>query len=121
MRAIMVESGASDVELARAWAGGDERSYETIVARYAPLVYARCRRSLGAADADDATQAVFLVLARRRAQAAASPALVAWLMRVAANVVRNARRDQHRRRRAEGAIPIPSPVAEETAMAGWTG
>ncbi len=91
----------SDAELSRGWAQGDQQSYDGIVARYAPLVHARCRRALSASDADDATQAVFLVLARRGERAAASPALVAWLLRVTENVVRNAVRARARRSRAE--------------------
>ena len=82
------DSAASDTRLAEAWERGDEHGYDALVARYAPVVYARCRRALGTVDADDATQAVFLVLARKRAQAAASPALAAWLLTVTDNVLR---------------------------------
>jgi RNA polymerase sigma factor (sigma-70 family) len=110
--------GADDASLAKAWEGGDERGYDALVTRYAPMVYARCRRALGAVDADDATQAVFLVLARKRDQAIASPALAAWLLRVAENVVCNARRDRARRRRAEHALPLTNATAEETDMDG---
>lgn len=108
----------TDTDLAQAWAAGDERAYDAIVARFAPLVFSRCRRALGAADADDATQAVFLVLARKRDQAAACPALAAWLMTVAGNVVRNAWRDRQRRRNAETSVPPPEPSAEEPTMQG---
>ncbi len=90
-----------DAHLSSRWEPGDERSFERIVERYAPLVHARCRRALPGSDADDAVQAVFLVLARRREQAAASPTLAAWLLRVTENVVRNALRDRSRRTRAE--------------------
>lgn len=102
----------TDTDLAQAWTAGDERGYEQIVTRYAPMVYHRCRRSLGDTDADDATQAVFLTLARKRDQAAASPVLGAWLMTVADNVVRNAWRDSERRRRAEHAQP-PAPTSTD--------
>ena len=106
----------TDVHLARAWAAGDEQAYEAIVDRYAGMVFSRCRRSLGETDADDATQAVFLVLAQKREQAAASPVLAAWLMTVAGNVVCNARRDRHRRRQAEQSAPPPAPPATESPM-----
>lgn len=101
-----------DQALLGAWERGDERGFTDLVVRYFPLIYARCRRALGAGDADDATQAVFLVLARKRAQAAASPVLAAWLLTVAENVIRNARRDLARRRRAESAAPLPEPTDE---------
>ena len=101
----------SDAELAQAWAAGDERAFEQIVVRHTPRVFNRCRLALGVADADDATQAVFLVLARRREQAASSPLLVAWLMTVANQVVRNAWRNRQRRRNAEA-----SPLLASSAL-----
>ena len=79
----------------------DEPTFERIVAHYAPLVRARCQRDLPGGDAQDATQAVFWVLAQRAEQAAASPVLISWLMRVTENVIRNALRDRRRRTRAE--------------------
>ncbi len=98
----------------QAWEKGEDRGFTDVVARYLPLIYARCRRALGAGDADDATQAVFLVLARKRAQAVASPVLAAWLLKVAENVIRNARRDLARRRRAESSAPQPHTTEEAT-------
>ena len=106
----------SDVDLAATWRAGDERAYEAIVARYAPLVYHRCRRALGQNDADDATQAVFIVLARRKEQATASPLLAAWLMTVANHVIRTAQRDRQRRRRAEGLVPPPMPPPDAETL-----
>ncbi|MEK7411792.1 MAG: sigma-70 family RNA polymerase sigma factor [Planctomycetota bacterium] len=110
----------TDADLAKAWALGDERAYDALVARHAPVVFSYCRRTLGEADADDATQAVFLVLARKRDQAAASPAFIAWLMTVALNVVRNAWRERQRRRDAESSVPPPPPPpsSEESNMQG---
>jgi RNA polymerase sigma factor (sigma-70 family) len=109
-------NGPTDAALVQTWAAGDERGYEQIVTRYAPLVFGRCRRALGAVDADDATQAVFLVLAKKRDQAAASPVLAAWLLTVADFVIRNAQRDRQRRRRAEHALPPPPPATDSHAM-----
>lgn len=111
----MHDAGPSDRDLAHRWAAGDEQGYEQLVTRFAPMVHARCRRALGASDADDATQAVFLVLADKRAQAVASPALAAWLFTVADYVVLNALRDRKRRRQAEHSMP-PRHDAEETTM-----
>ena len=110
-----VEHDPSDRDLANRWAAGDEQGYEQLVTRFAPMVHARCQRALGASDADDATQAVFLVLADKRAQAMASPALAAWLFTVADYVVLNALRDRKRRQHAEHSMPLRHE-AEETAM-----
>ncbi len=96
-------AGSADTALCHAWSRGDEDALARIVERHGALVHARCRRALPPSDADDAAQAVFLVLARRGDQAAQSPVLAAWLLRVADNVVRNALRDQRRRRNAERA------------------
>lgn len=110
-------TGTDDATLAQAWAAGDEGGYTALVNRYASLVYGRCRRALGVADADDATQAVFLVLARKRSQAAASPALAAWLMTVADFVIRNARRDRGRLRHVAASERLADLPAPEPAMA----
>ena len=115
----MIASSPLEMELGQAWAKGDRSAYATIVERYAPMVHARCARSLPAADADDATQAVFLVLLRRAPQAATSPALAAWLLRVADNVVRNAHRDRRRRLKRFGPMdqePDDQSPPEDSAM-----
>jgi RNA polymerase sigma factor (sigma-70 family) len=115
---------SADTALCDAWSRGDEDALARIVERHGALVHARCRRALPPSDADDAAQAVFLVLARRGSQAARSPVLAAWLLRVADNVVRNALRDQRRRRSAEraaaqrasgedAAMPTMEPVDRE--------
>jgi RNA polymerase sigma factor (sigma-70 family) len=111
----MDQAEPTDAALVQTWAAGDERGFDALVRRYAPMVFARCRRSLDGADADDATQAVFLVLARRRDQAAASPAIAAWLLVTADLVTRRALRDRRRRQTAERSAPIP-PMPQEPAM-----
>ena len=60
-----------DVTLSHAWQQGDPEAFEAIVERYGPMIAADVA-FVPPADADDATQAVFLVLLRRAPQAAAS-------------------------------------------------
>ena len=99
---------AEDHALLVAWGAGDEDAFRRLVERHAPLVRAKCRRQLGDADAEDATQAVFVLLSRKPDAARRAPTLAAWLLTTAGFVVANARRAQRRRQRAERA-----------AVAGW--
>jgi RNA polymerase sigma factor (sigma-70 family) len=90
-----------DQQLLQAFAAGDRIAFDSLVARHQGLVLTACRRQLPAADAEDAAQAVFLILARKPAAAGRSPSLEAWLLRTAQHVVATAHRSRARRRRAE--------------------
>jgi RNA polymerase sigma factor (sigma-70 family) len=93
----------------------DEDAFATLVARHAPMVLAVCRRALrDRQDAEDATQAVFLVLARKAATLRRPNALAAWLHGVARHAALKSRRSNERRRvqearRARVAVPPPPP------------
>jgi RNA polymerase sigma factor (sigma-70 family) len=98
-------AGASDPDpigdadlVARFTVRRDEAAFAEIVQRHGPLVWAICRSSLNAADADDAFQATFLVLARK-AKAIRKPAsLACWLSGVARRTVHSVRGRTGRRR-----------------------
>ena len=106
----------SDHALLAAFIGGDRGSFDELAVRHQGLVQAACRRQLSAADADDAAQAVFLILARKPAQAARCPSVEAWLLRTARNVSLTAVRARGRRARAEQEsivhAPPPAPVED---------
>src|SRR5215213_8203856 len=96
-----------DADLLRRYARDrDADAFAELVARHGPVVLGVCRRALGqTADAEDAFQATFLVLARN-ASAVRDPArLPGWLHRVA---LRAARRARSRRRPA-----LPLEVAAD--------
>src|SRR5262245_35096419 len=102
----------SDRELLdRLVAGTDEVAFEVIVCRHGPMVFDVCRKMLAnAADAEDAFQATFLVLARKAASICNTSSLASWLHGVAYRVACRARTDFARRKRheARGAARGPS-------------
>src|SRR5436190_19282253 len=109
----------ADGDLVRAYADRrDEAAFRQIVARHGPMVLRVCRQVGDAAAADDAFQAVFLVLARRAGAIRRPDALAAWLHGVAVRVCGKARTAAARRRAAEARVPprtAADPAAELTA------
>ena len=81
----------------------DEAAFAALVAHHGPMVLATCRRILpNSADADDAFQATFLVLARRASSIADPDRLAPWLHGVARRVALRARSLAARRQAIEG-------------------
>jgi RNA polymerase sigma factor (sigma-70 family) len=99
-------AGLSDLQLLeRITARGepaDEAAFAAIVARHGPMVLGVCRQLLGDHhDAEDAFQAVFLVLARQARSIRDPDALGAWLHGAALRTARKARARLARRRQTE--------------------
>jgi RNA polymerase sigma factor (sigma-70 family) len=107
---------------------GAEAAFAAVVARHGPMVLGICRHWLGDASADDAFQAVFLVLARRAGSIRQPELLSAWLHGVAVRIARKAHAQSARGRQragqevtmydaeAAGREPIAEPMrAEEVA------
>ena len=96
----------SDGQLLDRFRTGDERSAEAVFAelvrRHGPMVMRVCRDALGDVhEAEDASQAVFLVLARRAGSVARRESVASWLYGVARRIAWRARRDETRRRKHE--------------------
>lgn len=76
-------------------------AFAQLVSRYAPLVYAGTRRQVPAAQADDVTQAVFILLADKARQLRGRGTLAGWLLKATHFVAREALRRERRLKRRE--------------------
>src|SRR5438552_685928 len=79
---------------------GSQSAFRQLVARHIDLVYATCRRIVRDAHlAEDATQAVFVILAKKARTLRRNTSLVGWLHNTARYVSCNALRVAANRRR----------------------
>jgi RNA polymerase sigma factor (sigma-70 family) len=103
--------------LARFVANGDQAAFAALAARHAGMVLGVCRRALPRpADAEDACQAVFLLLAQKAARVRWRSSVAGWLYTTARRVARNARLSAERRTRREARAAVPEAVAPVDAM-----
>ena len=115
-------AGLTDRQLIEEFAtGGDDRAeaaFAALVARHGPMVLGVCRQLLrDRQHAEDAFQAVFLVLARK-ARSLREPELLGnWLYGVALRTVRKARGRVARLRQTEEAAAVGRPEALSAAQA----
>jgi RNA polymerase sigma factor (sigma-70 family) len=83
------------------------------------MVLGVCRRALpSVADAEDACQAVFLLLAQKAARVRWRSSVAGWLYTAARRVARNARVSAKRRARREARAAVPEAVAPVDTMTG---
>jgi RNA polymerase sigma factor (sigma-70 family) len=110
-------AGTADAELLRRFTGGAgadaEAAFAVLVRRHGPAVFRVCRAALhDRQDAEDALQAVFLVLATKARALAPRTALGPWLWEVARRVSAHARAAAARRQAHERRAAAPRAEAQ---------
>jgi RNA polymerase sigma factor (sigma-70 family) len=113
-------AGLSDRDLlARFVADGDQAAFAAVAVRHTGLVLGVCRRALPRSiDAEDACQAVFLLLAEKAGRIRWQGSVAGWLYTVARRVARNARVAAERRARRESRAAVPESVSPTDTMTG---
>lgn len=112
-----LDASASDDELLRKFVvERDDRAFAVLVGRHSGMVMGVCKRVLGLEhDAEDAFQAVFLVLARKADSLRSGSSLPAWLHKTAFRVALRARTARSRRR--EEPAEDLSMIADQSLIA----
>ena len=118
-------TGLSDRQLLERFAAqrdaAGEAAFAALVGRHGPMVLGVCRQVLGDPHhAEDAFQAVFLVLARKAASIRDPDLLGNWLYGVALRTARCAKRQLDRRRKhEEGDVMRRSDPAHRPRLSRW--
>lgn len=110
-----------DMALVREFAATQsEAAFTTLVNRHIGLVYSAALRQTGDPHlAEEITQNVFIILARKAAKLGADTILPAWLYRTALYATADALKQQHRRQAREQEAYMQSTVTNEIANADW--
>jgi RNA polymerase sigma factor (sigma-70 family) len=118
----MSDDGMLDWELLDQYAQkGVQDAFAQIVKRYVDLVYMTCFRDLRDHHlAEDATQAVFLVLAQKAGALRREVVLAGWLFHTARLVVRNIKKQEARRKARERSAAEMLQKASPTELS-WGG
>jgi RNA polymerase sigma factor (sigma-70 family) len=111
----------SDMDLARKYAAGDsEPAFAELVRRHINLVYSVALRCVGnAADAQDVTQAVFIILAQKAAGLRERTVLTGWLYETTRFTALRFLRTKNRRQFREQEAYMQSTLDESNPDSVW--
>ena len=112
---------ASDMELVQAYLRrGSEEAFTTLVRRHINLVYSAALRHVGiAAQAEEITQTVFIILARKAASLRAHTALEGWLYETTRLTALSFLRGERRRHFREQEAYMQSTLQDSADDATW--
>ncbi len=109
----------TDRELLAQFSAGNQAAFAAIVKRHTGLVLGVCRRVLPTVqDAEDACQAVFLVLARKAKTGGWQSSIANWLYTTARRIASETNRAAARRLNREAHSTPPAPVSALDEMTG---
>jgi RNA polymerase sigma factor (sigma-70 family) len=110
-----------DMQLLREYAtGNSEAAFAALVQRHVNLVYSAALRHVGHPDqAQDVTQAVFVILARKSASLRRETVLTGWLYQTARLTAASFLRGEIRRQRREQESSMQSTTDQPQSDAAW--
>ncbi len=101
-------------------ADNSQAAFANLIRKYADLVYCTCLRELGEPSlAEDATQAVFLVLAQKARSFRRGTTLSSWLFQTALLTSKNVRRQELRRQERERRAAMLMEPMTNYGPQGW--
>jgi RNA polymerase sigma factor (sigma-70 family) len=111
----MAES--DDITLLKQYAGGDESAFTALFERHVHLVYsAAMRQARNPSHAEEVTQAVFILLARKAKSLSPKTVLSGWLYQAARLTTASFIRREVRRQRREQEVYMESLTEPETLL-----